>query len=93
MSERERLERKASEGALNIVSKILEQPEVQRAITRAVGKQAMISGLFMSFFLVGFFMLFDVAKEVLGHTWQGDLFLGLAMIAVGGAYMLKSVRK
>ena len=87
-----RIMRKADDGTINVIKKILNQPEVQQTIKSSISKQTFISGLFMSFFLVGFFMLFNVAKVVLNYNWVGDAILGLILIGIGATYMFKQMR-
>jgi hypothetical protein len=89
----QRIMKKADDGTLNVINKILNQPDVQKAIKTNISKQTFISGLFMSFFLVGFFMLFNVAKAVLNYNWVGDLSLGIVLIGIGTVYMAKQIKQ
>lgn len=90
-AEVERLTKKADDGALNLVGKILQRPEVQNAIKKNINKQTFISGLFMSFLLVGFFQIFTVMKTVLAYDWRGDLILGVVLLSIGSAYMARQL--
>lgn len=86
-----RLTQKADDGALNVVGKILQRPEVQNVIKKNINKQTFISGLFMSFLLVGFFQIFTVMKTVLAYDWRGDLILGVVLLSIGSAYMARQL--
>lgn len=90
-AEANKLKEKADNGAVAVVNKVMKQPEVQNIIKKNVNKQTFISGLFMAFLLIGFLMLSNVAKEVLKYSWQGDLAIGVVLIVIGGAYMVKEI--
>lgn len=92
-AEAEALRQKGDKGAAKMVSSIMKQPEVQHVIRVEINKQMFISGLFMAFFLVGFFQLFNVAKVVFGYNWTVDLVIGVIMCIMGATYTVMQVRK
>lgn len=92
-SEAEALRQKGDKGAAKIVSNIMKQPEVQHVIRVEINKQMFISGLFMAFFLVGFFQLFNVAKVVFSYNWTVDLVIGVIMCIMGATYTVMQIRK
>lgn len=87
-----RVMEKANAGTINVINKILNQPEIQKILKENITKQTFTSGLFMSFFLLGFIMLFQAAKTVIGFGWQGDVIISITLICIGSAYMLKGLR-
>lgn len=84
--------KKADDGAVNIVQKIIERKEVQDVLKRNINKQTLVSGVFMGMFLVGFFQIFTVLKTVIGYDWHGDLTMGIAMLMIGGGYMFSQIK-
>ncbi len=58
----EHLRAKAQSGVSNIISALLEEEEVQKLISRAVVKQSLETGLFLSFLIVGIMTLFNSLK-------------------------------
>lgn len=87
----QRLREKADNGAVNVVKKVMAQPEVQGIIKRNVNKQTFISGLFMAFLLIGFLEVSQAVKQLFNYTWQFDLVAGIIMITVGAVYMVKEL--
>lgn len=90
-AEVQRLMKKADDGALNIVQKIIQRKEVQDVLKRNINKQTLVSGVFMGLFLVGFFQIFNVMKTLIGYDWRGDLLLGIAMLIIGATYMVSQI--
>lgn len=89
--EAQKLREKSDNGAVGVVKKVMEQPEVQGIIKKNINKQTFISGLFMAFLLIGFLEVSQAVKQIFNYTWQFDLVAGIIMITVGAIYMIKEV--
>lgn len=90
-AEAEKLRAKADNGAVGVVKKVMQQPEVQGIIKKNINKQTFISGLFMAFLLIGFLEVSQAVKQIFNYTWQFDLVAGVVMITIGAIYMIKEV--
>lgn len=86
-----RIKAKAEDSAVGVVKKVLNQPEVQKVLKSNINKQTFISGLFMSFLLIGFLEVSQAIKAIFNYTWQFDLSAGIVMIAIGAIYMIRTV--
>ena len=87
----ERLKRKTEEGAANLVGSILDNPEVQKIIKKALGREVIVQALVMSCFFIGILKIYDVGKQVLGFGWQIELVISLVLVLIGLIYMAKNV--
>lgn len=90
-TEAKQLREKADNGAVGVVKKVMNEPEVQKVIKNNVNRQTFISGLFMAFLLIGFLEVSQAVKQLFNYTWQFDLVAGIVMITIGAVYMLKVV--
>lgn len=85
------LKAKNEDSQVNVVKKVFQQPEVKRVVKFEINREMFISGLFMAFFLVGFFKVFDVLKVTLQYNWTIDLAIGVTLLLIGGIYTAKQV--
>jgi len=87
----EHLKKKSTEGALNIVGDILNDPKVQQVIKNALTREVITQTVVMSCLFIGILKLYDVAKQVLGFSWQVETVISLVLVAIGLSYMFKNV--
>jgi len=87
----ERLKAKSTQGAMNIVGDILNDPKVQGIIKNALVKETMKSAIIMSALFVGLLNLYGVAKQVLTFSWQVETIISLILVTIGLSYMLKNI--
>jgi len=87
----ERLRAKSTQGAMNIVGDILNDPKVQAIIKNAILKEGMVMALIMSCLLIGITKIYDVTKQVLGFTWQIEAVISIVLIAIALSYLLKNI--
>jgi len=88
----ERLKRKTASGALNILKALLDNPEFGRAIRKAFIKHSVVMALFLSFMVVGLFMILDAVKSIYNIGPEVNLSVGVALIFAGLIYIIRSVR-
>jgi type III secretory pathway component EscT len=88
-----RLQEKTRQGAKNVVKDILNDPNVQDMIKKAVLRESIINGLVMACLFLGLLKLFDVSKTVFHLDWTIDFLLGLVLTTISLGYMLKNLRK
>jgi len=86
------LREKAKAGIGKTIQSILNDKSVKEIIERTVVKQSIETGVFLSFLLIGMLTLVNVAKILSGVTWQVDLAIGLAMVTIGGLYMVRALK-
>jgi len=86
------LREKARSGIGQTVQDILNDKAVKEIVAKTVVKQSIETGVFLSFLLIGMLTLVNVAKTLSGVTWQADLAIGLAMVTIGGLYMIRALR-
>lgn len=89
--ELEYLKKKSNQGAMNIVGDILDDPKVQSMIKKAILREGMSMAIIMSCILIGFTKAYDVAKLMLGFTWEVELFVSVCLILIGLIYVLKNM--
>jgi len=89
----ERLKKKTQQGARNVVTEVLKDPEVQVIIKESVLRETVTSGLVMACLFLGLLKLFDVAKVVFGFNWVVDLLVGFILTVIGLGYMLKNFKR
>jgi len=85
-----RLNEKTKKGALNIVSDVLADPQVQNTIKTALFRETIKNSIVLTCLLVGLLKLYDVSKTVIGFDWRGDLLMSAILVSVGLVYMLKN---
>jgi len=88
----ERLKRKTASGALNILKALFDNPEFGRAIRKAFIKHSVVMALFLSFMVVGLFMILDAVKSIYNIGVAGNLVIGVTLISVGATYIIRSLR-
>ena len=86
-----RLQKKAKEGALNVVMPILNDPRVQKAINKSVLRQTFSSGLVMACLFVGLLKLYEIAKTYFCFSLLSELLISVMLIVVGLIYMVKNI--
>lgn len=89
--ELERLKEKSTQGAMNIVGEILNDPKVQKVIKKALTREVVTQTITLSCFFIGLLKLYDVAKQVLGFSWQMETVISLVLITIGLSYLVKSM--
>jgi len=75
-----RLQAKTAKGALNIL------------IRKAFIKQSVEMSIFLGFFVVGLFTLFNALKSIYNIGVVGDVAVGVILILVGLVYVVGSLR-
>ena len=89
--ELERLKEKSTQGALNIVGDILSDPKVQQVIKKALTHEVVMQTITMSCLFIGILKIYDVAKQVLGFSWQVELVISTVLVLVGLIYLVKNM--
>lgn len=84
---------KAQNSLSNVINEVLENETVKKAISRAIVKQSLITGFFLSLLIVGFWNLMNAVKSVLNMAWQGDLVIGITLIIIGSAYVIRKFKR
>ena len=87
----EYLKEKSKTGAMNIVGDILSDPKVQKVIKKALTQEVVTQTVVMSCLFIGILKLYDVAKQVLGFSWQVETVISLVLITIGLSYILKNM--
>ena len=87
----EHLKEKSKQGAMNIVGDILSDPKVQKVIKKALTQEIVTQTVVMSCLFIGILKLYDVAKQVLGFSWQVETVISLVLITIGLSYILKNM--
>lgn len=87
------MNKKTTEGALNVVHGVLADPKVQEVIKNALLRETIKNTVIMSCLLIGLLKLYEVVKTVTGFDWRGDLCISLALIFVGLIYVTRSLFK
>ena len=87
----EYLTKKSTAGAMNIVGDILSDPKVQKVIKKALTQEVVTQTVVMSCLFIGILKLYDVAKQVLGFSWQIETVISLCLITIGLSYILKNM--
>ena len=85
--ELEHLKKKSAQGAMNVLSGFLDNPEIKEAIIRKLAMP--LSAVFCLF--IGVLGLCDVAKLVLGISWQVEAIISVVLLAIGLSYLLKNM--
>jgi len=88
----EHLRGKAQSGVSNILKAVLEEEEVKKLISKAVVRQSIETGLFLSCLIVGIITLFNSVKIALGFGWEGDLAAGITLIIIGASYVFRKLK-
>ena len=87
-----RLRAKTAKGALNVVEALLQQPELRKLILKLFAKESVKMSLFLGFFIVGLFTVFNALKSILCVGVVGDVAIGIILIFVGLIYVVRSLR-
>jgi len=87
----EYIKEKSKKGAMNIVGDILSDPKVQKVIKKALTQEVVTQTVVMSCLFIGILKLYDVAKQVLGFSWQVETVISLILITIGLSYILKNM--
>ena len=87
-----RLRQKSARGALNILEALFQQPEFRKLIRKAFIKQSVEMSIFLGFFVVGLFTLFNALKSIYNIGVVGDVAVGVILILVGLVYVVRSLR-
>ena len=87
----EHLKKKSTEGAMNIVGDILNDPKVQKVIKKALTREVVTQTITLSCFFIGILKLYDVAKQVSGFNWQVETVISLVLITIGLSYLVKNM--
>jgi len=85
------LKMKTQDSLSNVINEILENEMIKKAISQAVIKQSLITGLFLSCLIVGILTLVNAVKTLCNFTWQADLIVGMILIILGSAYIAKKL--
>ena len=85
------LQDKTAKGAVNLVSGILENPEVQKTIKNALVRETVKQAVIMSCLFIGILNLYGVAKQVIGFGWQVEAVISLVLMSIGLSYILKNM--
>jgi len=83
----EYLSGKAQKGVFNIIEEILRQPVVQKALI----KQSVESGLFISCLIVGILTIVNALKQALNISWQVDVAIGISLIIIFIVYVKRKL--
>jgi len=83
----EYLSGKAQKGVFNIIEEILRQPVVQKALI----KQSVESGLFISCLIVGILTIVNALKQALNISWQVDVAIGISLIIIFILYVKRKL--
>jgi len=86
------LKAKAHGSLSNVINEVLKNEKVKKAISHAVVKQSLETGVFLSLLIVGFWNLMNAIKSVLNVTWQGDAVIGVTLIIIGASYVIKKLK-
>jgi len=86
------LRAKSQEGIGNILEGILDNPEVKKIITRAIIRQSVETGIFLSCLIVGVMTLFSALKAVFNLGWRGDFAIGIILIIIGVVYVVGKLK-
>lgn len=87
-----RLQAKTAKGALNVLEALFQQPEFRKLIRKAFIRQSLEMSLFLGFLIVGLFTLLGALQSIYNVGPYGNLILGIALIVVGLAYVIRSLR-
>jgi len=85
------LEMKARGSLSNVINEVLKNETIKKTISRAVIRQSIKTGIFLSCLIVGFMTLFNALKSIFGLGWKGDLVVGVTLIIIGVAYVRKKL--
>ena len=85
------LKMKTQDSLSNVINEILENETIKKAISQAVIKQSLITGLFLSCLIVGILTLVNAVKTLCNFTWQADLIVGMILIILGSVYITKKL--
>ena len=87
-----RLQAKTAKGALNILEALFQQPEFRKLIRKAFIRQSVEMSIFLGFFVVGLFTLFNALKSIYNIGVVGDVAISVILILVGLVYVVRSLR-
>jgi len=87
-----RLQAKTAKGALNVLEALFQQPEFRKLIRKAFIRQSLEMSLFLGFLIVGLFTLLGALQSIYNVGPFGNLILGIALIAIGLVYVIRSLR-
>jgi len=85
------LDKKTTEGALNVVHGVLADPKVQEVIKNALLRETIKNTVIMSCLLIGLLKLYEVVKTVTGFDWRGDLIISVLLVSIGLVYTLRNL--
>lgn len=85
--ELEYLKKKSAQGAMNLVGDFLGNPEIKKAIMRKVAMPIIA----VAYIFIGVLGLCDVAKQLLGFSWQTEAVISVGFILIGLIYLLKNM--
>jgi len=85
------LQKKTEEGAVNVVTAVLDDPKIQKIIREGVLRETFKSGMVMAFLFVGIMLVFSALKSFIGFNWVGDLIVGSVLMVIGLIYMVKNI--
>ncbi|MCJ7633802.1 hypothetical protein MUP77_15625 [Candidatus Bathyarchaeota archaeon] len=86
-----RLNAKTKKGAINVVSEVLDDPQVRAIIKNAILPETVRGSIIMACLMIGLLKLYDVAKTLIGFNWVGDSVISVTLITIGLIYLLPAL--
>jgi len=86
------LNTKINKSTAKTVEAILEQPEMKRLIRKMLVREALKQSVILCFLFTGIFTIYNALRQITNWGLTGDMALGVSLIFIAVAYLIKSGR-
>lgn len=86
------LQRKSNASAVKTIESILEQPQMKRLIRKMLVREALKQSIILCFLFTGIFTIYNALRQMTNWGLYGDVAMGVILIFVAVAYLIKSGR-
>jgi hypothetical protein len=85
---------KKKPGMGTMIERMMEKdPTIMKTISKLFVRQGLVMGFFLSFFIVGFTLIFNAARAMINFGPSVDAMIGGILVGIGAVYILQKLRK
>lgn len=86
------LKSKMNASTVKTVEAFLEAPEMKRLIRKMLVHEALKQSVILCFLFTGIFTVYNALRQITNWGLTGDIALGVSLISIAVAYLIKSGR-
>jgi hypothetical protein len=86
------LKSKMNASTVKTIESILEQPQMKRLIRKMLVREALKQSVILCFLFTGIFTIYNALRQITNWGLTGDVALGISLIFIAVAYLIKSGR-